>query len=107
MTTNNLLTAAEEYTRLGYTVIPSQALQAILVEYEDLELAEIDHRIPYAGYFYVDNRIVGYDITQAPFTKDDMLAGIDTLEELYRRSKDKDILITVPKVGTSCTLQLC
>ncbi|MGH9965982.1 MAG: hypothetical protein ACRD5E_14315 [Nitrososphaeraceae archaeon] len=60
----------------------SQALQAILVEYEDLELAEIDHRIPYAGYFYVDNKIVGYVITQAPFTKDDMLAGIDKLEHL-------------------------
>lgn len=77
----------------------SQALQAILVEYEDLELAGIDHRIPYAGYFYVDNKIVGYDVIQTAFSKDDMLEGIRILEELYNKSKDRDILITVLKWG--------
>ncbi|MGA7368758.1 MAG: hypothetical protein WBX01_06475 [Nitrososphaeraceae archaeon] len=77
----------------------SQALQAILVEYEDLELAEIDHRIPYAGYFYVDDRIIGYDTTQLAFSKQDMLEGIEALEEFYNKSKDKDILVTVLKWG--------
>ena len=77
----------------------SQALQAILVEYEDMELAEIDHRIPYGGYFYVDDRIVGYDTTQLASSKEDMLEGIETFEELYRKSKDKDILVTILKWG--------
>lgn len=77
----------------------TQALQAILVEYEDMELAEIDHRIPYSGYFYVDNRIVGYDTTQLTYSNDDMLEGISTLEQLYNRSKDEEILITVLKWG--------
>lgn len=77
----------------------SQALQAILVEYEDMELAEIDHRIPYAGYFYVDDKIMDYDTTQLAFSKEVMLEGIETFEELYRKSKDKDILVTILKWG--------
>jgi hypothetical protein len=77
-----------------------QALQAILIEYEDTGIAEINNRIPYAGYFYVDNRLEAYDITQlADIPKKGTLECIDAFEEYYRRSKDKDILVTVLKWG--------
>jgi hypothetical protein len=78
----------------------TQALQAILVEYEDLELAEINNRVPYSGYFYIDGRIMSYDTTQ--FDKiavDSMNECIDAFEELYAMSKDREILVTSLKWG--------
>lgn len=78
----------------------TQALQAILVEYEDLELAEINNRVPYSGYFYIDGKITSYDTTQLEaITVDSINQCIDAFEELYAMSKDREILVTSLKWG--------
>jgi hypothetical protein len=85
----------------------ARALQALLVEYEDTGLAEINNRIPQSGYYWVDNRIVGYDITQRnidlsgndPDSRQKILECIKVIEGLYERSKDKSILVTTLKWG--------
>ena len=67
-----------------------------------LELVEINDRIPTPGYYYVDGKIVGYDIVQNldinPETnKDEILECIETIEELYNRNKNKSVYVTVLK----------
>ena len=84
-----------------------QALMSILA-YEDGGRAKIKYRVPYSGYFYQGGTIVGYEITQKHIdpennSKDraEMLDGIEVLEELYKRMKDKSIFITVLKWSQS------
>ena len=85
-----------------------QALMSILAAYADSGRAKIEYRVPYSGYFYQGESIVGYEITQKyidpannPKDKIEMLEGIEVLEELYKRLKDKSIFITVFKWSQS------
>jgi hypothetical protein len=85
-----------------------QSLMAILTAYEDGGRAKIAHRIPYSGYFYQSDSIIENDITQKninpvnnPNDKHEMLEGIDVLEELFKRTKDKSIFITAFKWSLS------
>lgn len=84
-----------------------EALAAILTKYEDKELAEINDKIPYPGYYYIDSKIVGYDITQRldfdPLNieehKREALECIDVLEGLQSRNKKKTAFPTLLKWG--------
>jgi hypothetical protein len=85
-----------------------QALVAILAAYEDSGRAKLVYRVPYSGYFYQNGDLVGYDTTQKDIDpvnnskdKDEMLEGIDILEELHKRMKDRGIFITVFKWSLS------
>ena len=81
---------------------------AILTAYEDSGRAKLVYRVPHSGYFHQNGNFVGYDTTQKdidpvnnPNDKDEMLEGIDVLEELHKRTKDKGIFITVFKWSLS------
>ena len=82
-----------------------EALAAILTKYEDNELAEINNKIPYPGYYYVDGKIIGCNITQRldfdlhnnQEHKKEALDCIDVLEGLQSRNKKKSAFPTLLK----------
>ena len=84
-----------------------EALSAILTKYEDDDIAEINNKIPYSGYYYVEGKIVGYDTTQRlefdPYNnqehRKEALECIDVLEGLQSRNKKKTAFPTVLKWG--------
>lgn len=86
----------------------ADALTAILIKYEDLGLAEINDKIPYPGYYWVDGRIQGYDITQNldldpehnEEHRNEVLQCIDVIIGLYQRNKNKAVYSTVLKWST-------
>ncbi|CAN5303793.1 hypothetical protein BH18THE2_BH18THE2_26080 [soil metagenome] len=82
-----------------------EALAAILTRYEDNEIAEINNKIPYPGYYFMDGKIIGCDITQRldfdPYSnqehKKEALECIDVLEGLQSRNKKKTAFPTLLK----------
>jgi hypothetical protein len=84
-----------------------EALTGIMTKYEDNEIAEINNKIPYPGYYYIDGKIVGCDITQRldfyPYNnqghKKEALECIEVLEGLQSRNKKKTALPTLLKWG--------
>jgi hypothetical protein len=84
-----------------------EALTAVLTKYEDNEIAEINNKIPYPGYYYIDNKIVGCDITQRldfyPYNnrehKKEALECIEVLEGLQSRNKKEAAFPTLLKWG--------
>jgi hypothetical protein len=85
----------------------AEALAAILTKYEDNEIAQINNKIPYPGYYFIEGKIIGYDITQGlnfdPCNnqehKKEALECIDVLEGLQSRNKKKTAFPTVLKWG--------
>lgn len=86
----------------------ADALTAILIKYENMEIAEINDKIPTPGYYWIDGKIVGYDIVQNldldpehdKAHKDEVLECIEVIEGLYRRNKNKSVFSTVLKWST-------
>lgn len=84
-----------------------EALTAVLTKYEDNEIAEINNKIPYPGYYYIDGKIIGCDITQRldfdPYNnqehKKEVLECIEVLEGLQSRNKKKTAFPTLLKWG--------
>jgi hypothetical protein len=84
-----------------------EALTAVLTKYEDNEIAEINNKIPYPGYYYIDNKIIGCDITQRldfdPYNnqehKKEALECIEVLEGLQSRNKKEAAFPTLLKWG--------
>ena len=84
-----------------------EALVAVLTKYEDNEIAEINNKIPYPGYYYIDNKIIGCDITQRldfdPSNnqehKKEVLECIEVLEGLQSRNKKETAFPTLLKWG--------
>jgi hypothetical protein len=84
-----------------------EALAAILTKYEDNEIAEINNKIPYPGYYFLDGKIVGCDTTQRldfdPCNnhehRKEALECIDVLEGLQSRNKKKTAFPTLLKWG--------
>jgi hypothetical protein len=84
-----------------------EALTAVLTKYEDNEIAEINNKIPYPGYYYIDGKIIGCDITQRldfdPYNnqehKKEALECIEVLEGLQSRNKKKTAFPTLLKWG--------
>ena len=85
----------------------SKHLRLVLTKYEDNEIAEINSKIPYPGYYCIDGKIVGYDITQRldfdpynnPSHKKEALECIEVLEGLQSRNKKKTAFPTLLKWG--------
>ncbi|HKG86827.1 MAG TPA: hypothetical protein VKA95_00770, partial [Nitrososphaeraceae archaeon] len=86
-----------------------EALTAVLTKYEDNEIAEINNKIPYPGYYYIDNKIAGCDITQRldfdlynnQEHKKEALECIEVLEGLQSRNKKEAAFPTLLKWGLS------
>jgi hypothetical protein len=84
-----------------------EALVAILTKYEDDEIAEINNKIPYPGYYLLDGEIIGCDVTQRldfdPYRnqehKKEVLDYIEVLEGLQSRNKKKTAFPTILKWG--------
>ncbi|HET6717051.1 MAG TPA: hypothetical protein VFG90_07955, partial [Nitrososphaeraceae archaeon] len=84
-----------------------EALVAVLTKYEDNEIAEINNKIPYPGYYYIDGKIIGCDITQRldfdPYNngehKKEALECIEVLEGLQSRNKKEAAFPTLLKWG--------
>lgn len=77
-------------------------LTGILTKYEDNELAEVNNRVLESGYYYIDKKIVGYDITQRldqEISKDEVLDCINVMEELRHKYKKQELIPTVIKWG--------
>lgn len=84
-----------------------QALTGILVKYEDTPgMAQKTEKPLQYGYFWINNKMVGYDTTQEdiePRTDVDrrkVLDCVDVLEMFYQRSKHKFAFVTVVKWST-------
>ena len=43
-----------------------EALRAILNKYEDVNLAEINDKIPYPGYYWIEGQVIGYRYYTGP-----------------------------------------
>lgn len=84
-----------------------EALSAILTRYEDNEIAEINNKIPYPGYYLMDGKLIGCDVTQRldfdPYNnqehRKEALECIDVLEGLQSRNKKKSAFPTLLKWG--------
>jgi hypothetical protein len=84
-----------------------EALTAVLTKYEDNDIAEINNKIPYPGYYYIDGKIIGCDITQRldfdPYNnqehKKEALECIEVLEGLQSRNKKEAAFPTLLKWG--------
>ena len=92
----------------------SRHLQQSLTKYEDDGKAEINNKIPYPGYYFIDGKIVGYDVTQRldfdPYNnkehKKEVIECIDILEGLQSRNKKKTAFPTLLKWGLVYRLAL-
>ena len=86
----------------------SDALTAVIREYERQALTEINDRIPTPGYYWLDGRIVGYDIVQNldldpennQAYKEEVLECVNVIEDLYTKNKNKTVFATVLKWST-------
>ncbi len=77
-----------------------EALQSLLIEYEDRGIAKIDNRMPQPGFYLIDGRVRGYDVTQQLGThieESDVMACINALDELVTKYKNEDIGPTIIK----------
>jgi hypothetical protein len=80
-----------------------EALAAILTKIEDNDKAEINNKIPYPGFCYIEDKIVGYDVTQRldfdPYNnqehKKEALECIEILDGLQLRNKKKTAFPTL------------
>lgn len=77
-----------------------EALQSLLIEYEDRGIAKIDNRMPQPGYYLIDGKVRGYDVTQRlgePIEQSEILACIGVLDELVNKYRNRDIGPTIIK----------
>jgi hypothetical protein len=85
----------------------ADALTAIIIRHEDMNIIEVNDRIPTPGYYWVDNKIVGYDVSQRldfdPRSNEEdkraALECIEVLEGLQLRSKKKVAFPTILKLS--------
>jgi hypothetical protein len=83
----------------------SDALTALLNQYEEMGLADVNEKIPYPGYYWINGQIKAYDVTQNlnldpkhnEEHRKEIMECIDVIEELYARSKNKVAYSTVLK----------
>jgi len=77
-------------------------LTGILTRYEDNDLAEFNNQVLQSGYYLVDNKIVGYDITQnqnREIGQQEAKDCIYVIEGLLPKYRKKEIIPTVIKWG--------
>ena len=79
-----------------------EALASLLIEYEDRGIAKIDNRMPQPGYYLINRKIRGYDVTQslggAPIQESEIRRCIDVLDALViNKYKNPDIGPTIIK----------
>ena len=79
-----------------------EALASLLIEYEDRGIAKIDNRMPQPGYYLINSKIRGYDITQRlgsePIQESEISRCIDVLDILVtNKYKNPDIGPTIIK----------
>lgn len=77
-----------------------EALTSLLIEYEDRGIAKVDNRMPQPGYYMINNKIVGYDVTQhqgVSIEQSEISNCIDVLDGLVTKYKNPDIGPTLIK----------
>ena len=79
-----------------------EALTALLIEWEDRGIAKIDNRMPQPGYYLIDGKVRGYDVTQRlggePIEESEIRRCIDVLDGLVtNKYKNPDIGPTIIK----------
>jgi hypothetical protein len=65
-----------------------ETLASLLIEFEDRGIAKIDNRMPQPGYYLIDGKVRGYDVTQnldRDIEESETLACIETLDALVRK----------------------
>ena len=81
-----------------------ESLASLLIEYEDTGIAKIDNRMPQPGYYLIDGRVRGYDVTQRlseRIEESDVVACINVLDGLVGKYKNPDIGPTLIKHAIS------